>query len=152
MDEQWVMRRRAVLLTGAAAALALGGCSATSNTTATLDFSRVVHRVWVTSRTMMNTYDAAIKAKWSDEDSLKVLRDNHAKHAAALKKILGDAGGKAGPTADGDANSADALRRAELDGRDQAWDACVSGGDELAVLFGEIAACRATHADVLKVM
>ncbi|ADD41124.1 hypothetical protein Snas_1417 [Stackebrandtia nassauensis DSM 44728] len=142
-------RRREFLLAGLAAVLSTSACTAVSGEPGSLDSGKVLRPVLKTSRELAAAYEAAAKDHPQLGKTLEVLRDNHSEHAKALARILGDEDGEPAEAGDG---SLDSLRQAESKASKAAVEACAGAPDEFAVLLGEIAACRATHHDVLKVL
>ncbi|MGH3734831.1 MAG: ferritin-like domain-containing protein [Micromonosporaceae bacterium] len=112
------------------------------------------------TRVQLARYEAAITAHPGLAERLRPLRDNHTAHVTTLAKLVGpqasaspsaaaSASAPATPPADEKAALA-ALLTAERDGQAYAVKACLAARDEYAGLLGAIAACRASHAEVLK--
>ncbi|GAA4900424.1 hypothetical protein LX16_0575 [Stackebrandtia albiflava] len=138
--------RRAVLW-GAGIAT-LSGCGLVrTDSTPIIDNTGALLPVLRTAADQMAGLQAAIDAGAGHEATLEMLRDDHAAHAEALAKLVGT-----DPPA-GDAVVGDpvvgTLIEQEQAGYDQALEACVAALPEYVVLLGEIAACRASHVDVL---
>lgn len=107
-------------------------------------------------RTLLDRYQAAISAHPTLTGRLGPLQDNHRAHLTTVAKLIG-------PTASespSPANSVSAppdeedavreLREAERTGQEAAGRACLAAGPEYAGLLGSIAACRASHREVLR--
>lgn len=142
-------RRREFLLAGLAAVLSTSACSAVPGQNGSLDSTEVLRPVLKTARRLTAAYQAAAEAEPELKNSLEMLRDNHSEHVKILQKLLGESDGDA-PSAD--AESLESLREAESAAAKDAAKACAGAPADYAVLLGEIAACRATHHDVLKVL
>ena len=82
------------------------------------------------------------------EPVLDMLLHNHGVHAAELARLIGVAVPEGDATVDADPVAE--LLELEKDGMEQAVEACVAADATYATLLGEIAACRATHADALE--
>lgn len=139
-------RRREFLLAGLAVVLSTSACSLVPGQSGDLDTTEVLRPVLKTARDLARAYDAAAAAS-NGKAALEMLRDNHSAHAEALAELLGEST-KADAIEDG--WSVDRLRKAEAKAVEQAVDACVGAPSDYAVLLGEIAACRASHRDVLR--
>jgi hypothetical protein len=139
------------VLLGGVSMLALSGCDLIADQHAPINTTDALEPVLASARRMLPSYDAAIEARPDADATLTMLRDNHLAHVETLAKITGQSGKPAEDTVEGlSEDPVGALHTAESDGFDEAMAACVAATVEFAVLLGEIAACRATHADVLK--
>lgn len=142
-------RRRELLVAGLASVLATSACSVVPGQSGTLDSSEVLRPVLSTARRLAAAHEALAASASSARESLEMMRDNHSEHVQVLEKLLGVSSEGSEP---GDIDSLESLRDAESAATDQAAKACAGAPDDYAVLLGEIAACRATHHDVLKVL
>lgn len=142
-------RRRHFLLAGLAVVLSTPACSAVPGQSGSLDGTEVLRPVLKSARELVAAYKAAAASVPEAKKSLDVLRGNHSEHVKALEKLLGEPDE---PARQLDGGSLAGLRRAESRAAKDAAKACVGAPDEFAVLLGEIAACRASHHDVLKVL
>lgn len=93
---------------------------------------------------------AVIDGGSNHEPTLAMVRDNHQAHAEELARILGVDIPAGSDELEGDALAA--LNQREAEGAEEATTACVEASPQFAVLLGEIAACRASHSDVLGVI
>jgi hypothetical protein len=104
---------------------------------------------------LADRYDATIATVPTLAARLTPLRDAHRSHAVDLARMIGKplpSGTPAppSPSASADpAGAAAALRTAEQQAQRAAVDACLAAPARRAPLLGSIAACRATHAEVL---
>ena len=107
---------------------------------------------------LVDRYQATAAAYPDLAERLQPLLADHQAHVDALRRAMGTPSPTASPSADGSAapGVADdpaaavvALRAAEQAGQADASTACLAAGVEHAALLGSIAACRATHVEVL---
>ncbi|MEU8007801.1 hypothetical protein AB0B66_42155 [Catellatospora sp. NPDC049111] len=105
---------------------------------------------------LVAAYDAALAADTTLTTLLTPLRETHRAHAEALDAIMSPRPSPSSFTAPSAAPVAGdrkailkSLRTAEVSAAKQAAEACVTTTTSRAVLVGEIAAARATHAEVL---
>lgn len=109
------------------------------------------------TRALLGRYESAITAQPGLAERLTPLRDNHDTHVTELKRLIGPS---ASATPSAAASAPDqpptdekatltALRTAEREGQAYATKACLKAKPEYAGLLGSIAACRATHREVL---
>lgn len=151
--------RRVLLITGLAAGVAsLAGCRGSDDTGA-----GVVHPLESTltgTLALLNAYDATVAAQPDLSGRLAPLRAEHATHIGALNAAMGratpstapsaGASGSPGPAVPAGAKAAvAALRAAEKTAQADAAKTCLSVPAQYAELLGSIAACRATHLEVL---
>ena len=139
-------RRRELLVASVAAVVSASGCSALGSQQEPLVADGALRPVLKTARAMVAAYEAVAESDGADKKTLDVLRDNHNEHVKALAKLVGES---ASADAKPAAGSLEELRTAESKAKREAVDACVSAPTQYAVLLGEIAACRASHHDVL---
>ena len=96
-------------------------------------------------------YNAVMAADNTLAQRLKFLRDNHRAHAEAMARVLilpsGTPSGSASASASPD--TLEGLLAAEKAGAKEAFDASLTAPPWIAGLIGSIAACRATHVEVL---
>ncbi|TQL78737.1 hypothetical protein FB566_4329 [Stackebrandtia endophytica] len=138
---------RRVVLLGAAAAT-LSGCSLLSrDQVAVVDETPVLQPVLDFAADQIARLTAAVDGGAPNDATLVMLRDNHLAHAGELARIIGVDVPEGSADVDGDLLPT--LNRLEAEGTQQATDACLETTPEFAVLLGEIAACRASHSDVL---
>jgi hypothetical protein len=154
--------RRRVLIAGltGAAALAVAGCRPTSpgaSANGNTPSPRVIDGVLAAALALAGQYDAAIAAQPSLSDRLTPLRADHWTHVTALAKAAGRGVPSASPSpaasaATGFESPAAALRTlraAEKSAQADAVQACIAAPAANAPLLGSVAACRATHQEVL---
>ncbi|OLE21809.1 MAG: hypothetical protein AUG44_26465 [Actinobacteria bacterium 13_1_20CM_3_71_11] len=107
---------------------------------------------------LVDRYQATVAAYPDLAERLQPLLADHQAHVDALRRAMGtpsptaspSAGGSAAPgVADDPAAAVVALRAAEQAGQADASTACLAAAAEHAALLGSIAACRATHVEVL---
>ncbi|MGH3648261.1 MAG: hypothetical protein ACRDTM_13940 [Micromonosporaceae bacterium] len=110
------------------------------------------------TRAILSRYESVLAAQPGLAERLNPLRDNHHTHVTELAKLIGP-GASASPSAAASSPglvpseeraTLAALRTAEKEGQTYATKACLSAKPEYAGLLGSIAACRATHREVLK--
>ncbi|MGH3716896.1 MAG: ferritin-like domain-containing protein [Micromonosporaceae bacterium] len=110
------------------------------------------------TRAMLRRYDSALAAQPRLAERLTPLRDNHRTHIDELRQLIGPSASAtpsaasvpSSPAPAAEKATLAALRTAEREGQAYATQACLSGKPAYAGLLGSIAACRATHAEVLK--
>lgn len=156
MDTRGNLTRRTVLgraVAGALAAGALSGCSWISPE------PEPPHR-WLglltETRALLARYQAALDAHPGLAERLTPLRDNHRAHLKELARLIGPQASaspspKASPVAAPEDEQAALreLRTAERDAQATAAALCLKAKPAEAGLLGSIAACRATHREVL---
>jgi hypothetical protein len=107
------------------------------------------------AQTLAATFDAAALAQPSLAKRLTPLAADHRAHVAALAQVIGTTPPSAGPSS-APASASDAtalvkqLRSAVQTASKNAAAACGTAAADRAALVGSIAACRATHAEVLR--
>jgi hypothetical protein len=156
--------RRALLagVAGAAGTVALTGCWPGRKSPAANPTPHPLTPVLAGTTALVGMYQAAITAYADLGDKLRPLLDDHRKHVEALRQAMGlaqpsgAASGSAAPSASAGASVAPdpdaalkALHDAEQAGRTAAATACLAASNDDAALVGSIAACRATHVEVL---
>lgn len=152
--------RRAVLagLAGAATGLALAGCWPASNEPAAKPGPHPLTPVLAGAVALTGRFQAAIAGFPDLAERLTPLLADHEAHVAALRQAMGTPSASASATPSGSApaslaaDSAGALAAllaAERTGQTDAVAACLAAAAEHAPLIGSIAACRATHVEVL---
>lgn len=109
--------------------------------------------------TLLSRYDATIAAQPDLSSRLAPLRADHAAHVDALNAAMGrtpsptpsaSASGSPGPAVPtGTKAAVAALRGAEKTAQGDAAKVCMTVPAQYAELVGSIAACRATHLEVL---
>jgi hypothetical protein len=159
------LARRRVLAGGlaGAATLALAGCHPSlpgASANGASPTPRVIDGALAAALTLLGQFDAAIAAQPSLSARLTPLRADHWTHVTALAKAAGrsvpsaaPASPSASPSAatgfDTPAATLRTLRAAEKSAQADAVQACLSAPGENAELLGSIAACRATHVELL---
>lgn len=154
--------RRQLLRAGATtagaglAAAALTGCDLLDPSPDTPPPPDALTGLLAGTHALVAAYDAALAADTTLSPLLTPLRETHRAHAAALDAIMSprpSPGAFTAPTTapvTGDRKAIlKSLRTAEVSAAKQAVEACVSTTTSRAVLVGEIAAARATHAEAL---
>jgi hypothetical protein len=152
--------RRAVLASvlGGATGLALAGCRGSPRPAP----SPTPHPLLPTLTdilALVDLYQATVAAYPDLADRLDPLLADHQTHLDAVRRAMGTPGPTASPSAaaspsasvqadDPDAAVA-ALHTAEQTGQASAQKACLAAPATYAALIGSIAACRATHVEVL---
>ncbi len=112
-------------------------------------------------RTLLDRYEAVIAAQPALAGRLGPLRDNHRAHLTTVAKLIGTTASEspspANPSPTGtaaaptdEAGAVRALQEAERTGEEVAGRACLAAGPQYAGLLGSIAACRASHREVLR--
>ena len=152
--------RRTVLtgLAGVGVAVVLGGCWPAKDKPAARPTPHPLAPVVAGTLALIDRYQATT-ATYPDLDiRLEPLLADHRAHLDALRKAIGtpspspSATASASPSASvapDPAGSVAALRAAEQTGQADAAAACLAAAPDYAPLLGSIAACRATHAEVL---
>jgi hypothetical protein len=152
--------RRAVLtgLAGAGTALALGGCWPKKDGPAARPTPHPLTPVVAGTVGLIDRYQAALAAHSDLGTRLQPLLDEHRKHLDALREAMGTPSPSASATASASASASvapdpagalAALHAAEQSGQTEAAAACLAAAADYAPLLGSIAACRATHVEVL---
>jgi hypothetical protein len=161
----WVEKRRygrrAVLAggTGWLAALGLSGCGLFDRRPDPAPSPDPLEPLRAQARVLADQHAAAITAVPALADRLQPLYDAHVTHVDELTRLIGKplpstspstgAGGTPAVPPEPTAALA-ALRTAEQAGARDAAAACMSAPADRASTIGSIAACRATHVEVLK--
>lgn len=112
-------------------------------------------------RALLGRYEAVIAAQPTLAGRLGPLRDNHRAHLTTVAKLIGPTASEAptpaspSPTGSASAPTDEAaavreLQEAERTGEEVAGRACLAAAPEYAGLLGSIAACRASHREVLR--
>lgn len=107
-------------------------------------------------RTLLDRYQAAISAHPTLAGRLGPLQDNHRAHLTTVAKLIGPTASESPSPAKSVAAPPDEegavreLREAERTGQETAGRACLAAGPGYAGLLGSIAACRASHREVLR--
>jgi hypothetical protein len=107
-------------------------------------------------RTLLSRYEAAISAHPTLAGRLGPLQDNHRTHLTTVAKLIGPTASESPSPASSMAVPPDEegavreLREAERLGQETAVRACLAATPEYAGLLGSIAACRASHREVLR--
>ncbi len=151
--------RRGVLtgLAGTATGLALAGCWPATKPAAQHS-PHPLTPVLAGTTALAERYRATVTAYPDLAARLTPLLADHEAHIEALHKAIGtpDASASASPGASVVASPAPdpagalaALRKAEQTGQADAVTACLTAASDYAGLIGSIAACRATHLEVL---
>ena len=152
--------RRALLvgLTGAAAGAALAGCWPLSKKPQAHPSAHPLTPVVAGTVALADRYQATITALPALAARLQPLAADHRAHLDALRAAMGVASPSPAPSgaidpsasvAPDPATALAALRTAEQTGQADAARACLAAAAEYAALLGSIAACRATHVEVL---
>jgi hypothetical protein len=152
--------RRAVLggLAGAAAAVALGGCWPAKDKPAARATPHPLAPAVAGTLALIDRYQATMTAYPELSTRLEPLAADHRAHLDALRKAMGTPSPSASATASARASAsvaADqagaiaALHKAEQAGQADAAAACLAAVADYAPVLGSIAACRATHVEVL---
>jgi hypothetical protein len=151
--------RRAVLggLVGTVAGAALAGCWPNSDKPKPPPAPHPLTPALGGTQALVEKYQATIAGYPDLAERLQPLLADHQAHLDALRKTMGlpapsAAASGAAPSAsvgaDQDAAVA-ALKAAEQSGQTEAVTACLAASAPYAPLLGSIAACRATHVEVL---
>jgi hypothetical protein len=152
--------RRAVLASvlGTGAGLALSGCVGRRTPPPPPKPHPLVPTL-VGVQALIDRYQATIAAYADLSDRLQPLLADHLAHRDAVRRAMGTptspgASPTESPSATAsvadDADAAlQALHDAEQAGQTEATTACLAAPPEFAALIGSIAACRATHVEVL---
>ena len=150
--------RRAVLggLAGAAAAVALGGCWPARDKPAARATPHPLAPVVAGTLAMIDRYQATMTAYPDLSTRLTPLLADHRANLDALRRAMGTPSPSATASASASASVAPdpagavaALHAAEQAGQAGAAAACLAAVADYAPLLGSIAACRATHVEVL---
>jgi hypothetical protein len=108
--------------------------------------------------TLVGRYQTTISTYADLGERLGPLLENHRAHVDALRRAMGTPNPTGSPTVSASAAVSVAadpaaalaeLRTAEQTGQTEASTACLAAAAEHAALLGSIAACRATHVEVL---
>jgi hypothetical protein len=151
--------RRVVLaaLVGGGAGTALAGCWGTPRPTP----SPTPHPLADTlagTVALADRYQITIEAFPDLAEQLQPLLTEHRAHLDALRRAMGVPNPSGSPSASASSSvtpapdqaaARTALRTAEQTGQSDATAACLASAAEYASLLGSIAACRATHVEVL---
>jgi|SRR5579859_2371656 len=152
--------RRAVLASvlGTGAGLVLSGCVGHKEPPAPAKPHPLVPTL-AGVQALVDRYQATIPAYSDLSDRLQPLLADHLAHLDAVRRAMGTpASTSASPTespsaaatvADDEGAALKALHDAEQAGQTEATTACLAAPAEYAALIGSIAACRATHVEVL---
>jgi hypothetical protein len=143
--------RRAVLASAAAGLTAAGlaGCDLGKPGPEPTPTPDALLAFLATTVALAGTYDAAIDALPALSARLTALRDDHRAHVLALAKEIGIAGPSAAPSPAA-SPTPESLVAAERAAQQEAEKACLEGPSYRAALLGSIAACRASHLEVLR--
>jgi hypothetical protein len=153
--------RRAVLggLAGAVVGAALAGCWPKSNKPAAPPSPHPLTAAVAGTQALVDRYQATVAGYPDLAERLQPLLTDHRAHLDALREAMGVPSPSASPTASGasaspsDAADQDgalaALKDAEQAAQKEAVTACLAAAAGYAPLLGSIAACRATHVEVL---
>jgi hypothetical protein len=152
--------RRAVLagLAGGVTGAALAGCWPASDKPAVQHPPHPLTPVLASTGVLVQRYRATIAGYPDLAERLTPLLADHEAHVEALHKAIGtpvaSASASPGPSVSASlapdaAGAVAALRRAEQTGQADAVTACLAAASDDAALLGSIAACRATHLEVL---
>jgi hypothetical protein len=107
---------------------------------------------------LLDQYQATVATYADLGDQLQPLLSDHRAHIDAVRRAMGIRSPAAGPSPSASASAGvpsdpaaalTALQAAEKAGQDEATGACLAAPPEHAALIGSIAACRATHVEVL---
>lgn len=107
-------------------------------------------------RALLGRYELAISAHPTLAGRLGPLRDNHRAHLTTVAKLIGPTASESpSPTSSvaappDEQGAVRELREAERTGAEVAGRACLAAGPQYAGLLGSIAACRASHREVLR--
>jgi hypothetical protein len=151
--------RRAVLaaLVGGGTSVALGGCWGSPGP-APSPTPHPLAPALAGTLALVDRYQATVAAFPDLTEQLQPLLTDHRAHVDALRRAMGtpnptgSASASAGATAsapDDQGAALTALRTAEQAGQADASTACLAAAAGYAALLGSIAACRATHVEVL---
>ena len=153
--------RRALLITGlAGGAAALGGCQWPGQHREQAGTQGPAHPLTTqlaAALALVSTYDRTIARQSGLATRLAPLRAEHWTHVTAISSAMGEPAPSAAPSPDpnaaevpADADAALAgLRDAEKSAQSDAAAACIAAPATYTELLGSIAACRATHIEVL---
>jgi hypothetical protein len=152
--------RRDVLagLAGTATSLALAGCWPGSGGPGTQPSPHPLTPVLAGTRALADRYRATIAGYPDLAVRLTPLLADHAAHVEALRRAMGTPDASGSPSAGASAAASLApdqagalaeLHKAEQAGQADAVTACLAASADDAGLVGSIAACRATHLEVL---
>jgi hypothetical protein len=150
-SRRWVLRA----LGGTAVVGAMAGCDTVRSITggrppapAGPDALAPFHAATVR---LAERYDAVTATDDTLAQRLKFLRDNHRAHAEALARVLILPSGTPSEVASASASpdTLEGLLAAEKAAAKEALDASLTAPPWIAGLIGSIAACRATHVEVL---
>jgi hypothetical protein len=151
--------RRAVLasVVGAGAGVALGGCWGSGKPPGPPKPHPLAPTL-AGVQAMVDRYQATVAAYPDLEQRLQPLLADHQAHLDAVRRAMGTPSPSASPSASASeapsvapdqAGAVAALKTAEQTGQADATKACLAAPAEYAALIGSIAACRATHVEVL---
>ena len=150
--------RRTVLtgLAGMGVAVVLGGCWPAKDKPAARPTPHPLAPVVAGTLALIDRYQVTT-ATYPDLDTrLEPLLADHRAHLDALRQAMGTPGPTASASASASASVAPdpadalaALKAAEQTGQTDAVAACLAAPADYASLLGSIAACRATHIEVL---
>ena len=154
------LSRRAALagVAGAGAAVALGGCWPAKNNPAARPTPHPLTPVVAGTLALIGRYQGTIAAYDDLGTRLQPLLKEHQVHLDALRRAMGTPISSASATASASAppsvapdqaGALAALHAAEQAGQAEAAAACLAAAPDYAALLGSIAACRATHVEVL---
>jgi len=148
-------RRRVLLGAAACGAAALAGCDLFDEPKPPPG-PDPLEPVRAQAQALADRYAAAIAAAPDLATRLQPLRDAHLAHVAELTKVIGTPPPSPSPSAPPSAAAPTdpaallaSLRADEEAGRRDAETACLAAPGHRAALLGSIAACRATHVEVL---
>jgi hypothetical protein len=146
-------------LVGTTVGAALAGCWPKSDPPASRPSPHPLTSAVAGTLALIDRYQATLAAYADLGTRLQPLLADHLAHSDALRQAMGvpsptaspaaSAGASASVPPDDQAGALAALRTAEEAGQAAATTACLSAAPEYAPLLGSIAACRATHAEVL---
>jgi len=143
-------------LAGTVAGAALAGCWPNSTRKPSPPSPHPLTPALGGTQALVDRYQATIAGYPDLADRLQPLLADHQAHLAALRKAMGlpapSASASVPATASGAADqdaAVAALKAAEQSGRTEAVTACLAAPATHAPLLGSIAACRATHVEVL---
>jgi hypothetical protein len=149
--------RRAVLggLAGTVAGAALAGCWPNSDKPKPPPAPHPLTPALGGTQALVEKYQATIAGYPDLAERLQPLLADHRAHLDALRKAMGLPAPSASPSTVAASGAADqdgavtALKAAEQSGQTEAVTACLAASAQYAPLLGSIAACRATHVEVL---
>jgi hypothetical protein len=147
-------------LAGTVAGAALAGCWPKSDKPAAHPTPHPLTPVAAGTQALLDRYQATIAGYPDLADRLQPLLADHRAHLDALRRAMGLPASSASATAPASASASPsvaadqdgaltALKDAEKAGQTAAATACLAAAAGHAPLLGSIAACRATHGEVL---